>query len=232
MMCLLSLIGHQHEQHVKQPPFDATQQLWGVADTIEANQTSRAVGDGGLLRLELLLYALQSPINLGMILRVAETYGVRVAIHDRHGVLDDPDKVATMEDFSCGAAERWGFQRIDDTAALERLRTGRRLIATSIEADSRALSDHRFQPADLIVLGNEYDGLPDDVVATADLTLWVPMPAVWTPKPPSRNPIDPRRTASVARDGKPNLNVAMTAGIICYSAYAGWLANRAAESTG
>src|SRR5690242_320671 len=101
------------------------------------------VAESDLLQLELLLYGLQSPINLGMILRVAETYRVRVAIYDRHRVLDDPAKVATMEDFSCGAAARWGFRRIDDAMALSGLRQGRRFIATSIEADSRALPDHR-----------------------------------------------------------------------------------------
>jgi tRNA G18 (ribose-2'-O)-methylase SpoU len=205
---------------MKQPPFDVI-----PADAIEL------AAESDLLQLELLLYGLQSPINLGMILRVAETYRVQVAIYDRHRVLDDPSKVATMEDFSCGAAARWGFRRIDDAEALTDLRQGRRLIATSIEADSQALPDHRFQPADLIVLGNEYDGLPDDIVADADLALRVPMPAVWTPKPPSRNPIDPQRTTPVARDGKPNLNVAMTAAIICYSAFVASLASRAGLMT-
>ena len=214
---------------MKQPPFDATQQL--SRDSIEAQEAFRSEGHG-LVQLDLLLYALQSPINLGMILRVAETYRVRVAIYDRHHVLDDPDKLATMEDFSCGAAARWGFRRIDDAVTLKSLRQGRRLIATSIEADSRALPNHRFRRADLIVLGNEYDGLPDDVVAGADIRLRLPMPAVWAPKPPSRNPIDPRRTAPVARDGKPNLNVAVTAGIICYSAHASLLANRTDDPVG
>jgi len=159
--------------------------------------------------------------------------GVRVDVPGRSMKdLRDQNLVKQRFDFSCGAAARWGFRRITDEIVLTALRRGRRLIATSIEADSRALPDHRFQPADLIVLGNEYDGLPDDIVAGADLALRVPMPAVWTPKPPSGNPIDPRRTAPVARDGKPNLNVAMAAGIICYSAFAASLAGRAALPAG
>ena len=53
--------------------------------------------------LEFLLYGLQSPINIGMILRVAETYRFHVAIYDPFCLLDHPDKLRTISDFSCGA---------------------------------------------------------------------------------------------------------------------------------
>ena len=43
------------------------------------------------------------------------------------------------------------------------------------------------------------------------------MADVWTPKPHSVNPIDAARTAPVARDGTPNLNVAIAGAIVCYS---------------
>jgi tRNA G18 (ribose-2'-O)-methylase SpoU len=177
------------------------------------------------LRFEVLLYALQSPINIGMILRVAETYRFSVTIFDRHGVLDNPENFATIEDFACGAVSRRGFRRIADEGALVELRQGRRLIATSIESDGVALPDYCFRRNDLFTLGNEYEGLPGDFVAAADAVLQVPMPWVWTPKPKTRNPIDPGRTAPVARNGEPNLNVAMTAAIICYSAFARWHAD-------
>jgi tRNA G18 (ribose-2'-O)-methylase SpoU len=173
--------------------------------------------------LELLLYGLQSPINIGMILRVAETYQFRVSIYDRHRVLEDAEKFGTIKDFACGAVARWGYRTIDDDAALAQALQGRRLVATSIERNTSSLPSHRFQTGDMFALGNEYDGLPDDLVARADEVLNIPMPQVWTPKPKSLNPIDPTRTASVARDGQPNLNVAMSAGIICYAAFAHWL---------
>jgi tRNA G18 (ribose-2'-O)-methylase SpoU len=169
--------------------------------------------------LEFLLVGLQSPINIGMILRVAETYQCRVSIYDPHRVLDDAAKFRTITDFACGAAARWGFRSLRDEAELEAIVAGRRLVATSIEAGASALPDFHFRRGDLFALGNEYDGLSDDLIARADKVVTIPMPNVWTPKPKSSNPIDPLRTTAVARDGQPNLNVAMSASIICYAAF-------------
>lgn len=189
-----------------------------------------AATSGGERGLEFLLYGLQSPVNIGMILRVAETYQFRVSIYDKSRVLDDPEKFRTIKDFACGAFERRGFHTVEDEARLTRILASRRLVATSIELGATSLPDCPFRRGDVFALGNEYDGLPDDVVARADAVLNIPMPQVWTPKPKSLNPIDPARTTSVARDGQPNLNVAMSAGIICYAAYADWLASDEART--
>ena len=174
---------------------------------------------GGERGLELLLVGLQSPINIGMILRVAEAYRCGVSILDPHRVLDDRAKLEVIEDFSCGAFARRSFHRLADAAALAGWRAGRRLVVTSIEADAVALPAFAFRPGDIVALGNEYDGVSAELVAGADAGLRIPMPDVWMPKPPARHPIDPLRTAPVARDGTPNLNVAMAAGIVCYTAY-------------
>lgn len=159
-----------------------------------------------------------------MILRVAETYKVRVSIYDQHGILDDVERVGTIRDFACGAMERRGLQKLEDDLEIERLLLGKRLVATSIDPRSCALPDYKFYRGDLFALGNEYEGLPDALIARADAVLHVPMPAGWTPKPKAHNPIDPRRIAPVAHDGQPNLNVAMTAGIVCYAAFISALA--------
>lgn len=180
--------------------------------------------------LQLLLVGLQSPINIGMILRVAETYQFHVSILDSFNVLDDDTKLAVIGDFACGALARRGFSLVADDSELARLREGRRLVATSIEPNAVDLSTCRFITGDVIAVGNEYDGLSDAMLASADAVLRIPMPAVWTPKPKARHPIDPGRTAPVARDGSPNLNVAMTAGIICHAAYQAWLDGRSAPT--
>jgi tRNA G18 (ribose-2'-O)-methylase SpoU len=186
-----------------------------------------AVGETPGLHFELLLYGLQSPVNIGMILRVAETYGFRISIYDQHRVLDDSAKLATISDFACGAVTRRGFHAIKNEAELIGMFRGRRLIATSIERTAISLADHRFESGDVYVLGNEYDGLSDDFLGQADLLLTIPMPQVWTPKPKSLKPIDPTRNRAVARDGQPNLNVAISAGIICYAAFADGLGREA-----
>lgn len=176
--------------------------------------------------MQLVLHALQSPINIGMILRTAEAYEFGVAIYDRHSVLANQEKLGTIRDFACGALTRRSFQPLADAAALEELRRGRRLIATSIEEGAKSLSEFEFEPRDLVMLGNEYDGLPADVIGQADALLWVPMPPVWMPKEASSSPIDKNRTTPVARDGRASLNVATTAGILCHAAYSNWLRRR------
>jgi tRNA(Leu) C34 or U34 (ribose-2'-O)-methylase TrmL len=109
--------------------------------------------------LELLLFAVQSPINIGMALRVAEAYGFYVSIFDRHGVLDDREKLKTAEDFACGSFSRRGLERLSDLAAVARHRQGRRLIVTSVLPGACSLPHLQFQPRDIVVLGNEYDRL-------------------------------------------------------------------------
>jgi tRNA G18 (ribose-2'-O)-methylase SpoU len=182
-----------------------------------------ARNDFAALDLGLVVYAVQSPTNIGMILRVAEAYGMAVSIFDPHGVLAEPEKRKTIEDFSCGSLRRRGFALLSRPQDVLAARAGRRLIVTSIVAGGSPLPATEFRSGDLIVLGNEYDGVPPEMLAEADVSLHIPMPDVWMPKPASWYPIDPSKS-SVARDGTPNLNVAMSAAIICYAAYNGWLA--------
>ncbi len=206
-------------------------------DTIGAGHPRSARDAGGersegysSADLGLVLFGLQSPINIGLILRIAEAYQFAVNILDQHRVLDDPSKLRTVSDFACGALPRRGFHRLDSPESLAGLRQGRRLVATSIGQTALPLPDYQCEPGDLIVFGNEYDGLPDDVVGGADVIIQVPIPVVWMPKQDSYQPIDPLRTTPVARDGQPSLNVAVTAGIVCYSAYASWLAGHRSGS--
>jgi tRNA (cytidine/uridine-2'-O-)-methyltransferase len=164
--------------------------------------------------IRLLLWGVQSPINLGMILRVAETYRVPIAAIGAERAV-----TSTTSDFACGALERAGFEHLADTAAARAWQGNARMIATSIDRDAVALPDFRFEPGDVVLLGNEYDGLPADVASNADARIVIPMADVWTPKPRSKSPIDPARSAPVSRDGQPNLNVAVAGGIVCYAAY-------------
>ena len=164
--------------------------------------------------IRLLLWDLQSPINLGMLLRVAETYRVPVGVL---GAAQVPSPAT--RDFACGALERAGFAELADAAAALAWRGRGRLIATSIDRGAANLPDFRFEPGDVVALGNEYDGLPAAAETAADCRIVIPMADVWTPKPRSASPIDPARVAPVARDGEPNLNVAIAGAIVCYAAY-------------
>jgi tRNA(Leu) C34 or U34 (ribose-2'-O)-methylase TrmL len=172
----------------------------------------------GNARLQVLLFDLQSAVNLGMILRVAETYKAAVHVFDRHRIFADRDRVKMVSDFACGALEREP-PHVADPCELAAICGSGRLIATTIEADAMPLPEFKWRAGDLVAFGNEYDGLPEEVLAQAATRLRIPMPQGYTPKPASYNPIDPARTAPVSRDGQPSLNVSISVGILVYSAY-------------
>jgi tRNA G18 (ribose-2'-O)-methylase SpoU len=177
--------------------------------------TPRAAGAG----IRLLLFGLSSPINLGMILRVAETYKVEVHAFDPHGIFADPESLKTISDFACGALQRTPPHVFTDPGEMTAIRGHNRLIATTIEPEALALPAFTWMTGDLLALGNEYDGLPEEVSLRSSARLHIPMPEGYAPKPPSYNPIDPARIAPVPRDGSPNLNVSISAGVLIYSAY-------------
>lgn len=185
-----------------------------------SSSAARLTGDGRPIpAIGLLLWRLQSAINVGMILRLAETFQARVYAYDLAGLLADRARRDTISDFACGALERHPPETVAGVEALTSLRRGRRLIATTIEPGAIPMTDFTWRAGDLVAIGNEYDGLPSAIVSSADVRLWIPLPVVPVPKPKARSPIDPERARGVAREGTPNLNAAMATAIIVYDAY-------------
>lgn len=159
-----------------------------------------------------LLDSLQSPINIGMILRTAEVFGHGVTIYDPYGVMKggNLDRVA---DFGCGSfGRRPPFVSQDLETCLGR--APGRIVATAVTEEAIPLDAFEWRDDDCIVFGNEYDGVARGVAAHADCAIWVPVPPKHLPKPRSKDPIDPNRTTSVANNGSASLNVAATAAII------------------
>ena len=174
--------------------------------------------------ISLLLHGLQSAINVGAVLRMAESFGIGVDIWDEAGLFADPAKRTRIADFACGAVHRGAFRLLVDQPMAHG--TAVRQIATCLTDDAVALTDFRFQPGDRIAIGNEYDGLPRTFIAAADVRLRIPMANVWTPKIPSSNPIDPHRPTRDPADGAPVLSAAMAAAIVSYVAFSQSLAHR------
>ncbi len=168
--------------------------------------------------MQLLLWALQSPINIGMILRSAEVYQTAVSVYDRSNAFARPDAAIVISDFACGALQRRPPRLVQDPAEILGGVRGR-TIATAITPDATPLPQFVFAHDDVVLIGNEYDGLPPKVLRDADVRLHVPMPPGYLPKPPSRSPIDPLRASQVHNDGQPNLNVAVATSIVLYHAY-------------
>lgn len=166
--------------------------------------------------LRLLLHGLQSPINVGTLLRVAETFGVAVDVWDPAGLFRDAEKLRWIHDLSCGAYSRGTFRLLDEAPRPKEASI--RTIATCLREEATHLPDFVFRPGDVVAIGNEYDGLPADYIAGADCRLHIPMLAGHTPKPPSLQPIDPARQPVDPGHGSPVLSSAVSGAIICYAA--------------
>ncbi|NDE90399.1 MAG: hypothetical protein EB059_04565 [Alphaproteobacteria bacterium] len=172
------------------------------------------------MNVSLLLYDLQSPVNLGQILRVAETFQIPVQVYDPRSILTDANHYPTISDFSCGAYDRLTSARLLNAERLKDTLQSKRIIATALTDKAITLPQYVFQDGDVILLGNEYDGLPQSVMDNAAEKLYIPLPSANLPKPRSFSPIDKTREESVAAEGIPNLSVSMTAAIIAYEIYA------------
>jgi tRNA G18 (ribose-2'-O)-methylase SpoU len=165
-----------------------------------------------------LLHSLQSPINIGMILRTAEVFGQGVTIYDPHDVMRG-DNLNVVADFGCGSlGRRPPFVSADLGICLAKVQG--RLIAATLDGNAKPLGSFEWRQDDCVVLGNEYDGLSSEFSSSADQRVWVPVPPGYLPKPTSISPIDPSRVEPVRNNGSVSLNVAATAAIIGYSIFA------------
>lgn len=164
-----------------------------------------------------IMWGLQSPINVGMILRSAETFDCTCRFYDRAGVFGSAKNIETISDFSCGAYQRNGLavSRTPEEALAD---LAGRLVATTTDRAATPVEDVEWLPDDALLVGNEYDGLPADLLARVDARIRIPLPDNYLPKPPSASPIDPSRSRRVLV-GEPSLNVAVATSIFCYLAY-------------
>ncbi|WP_084355041.1 TrmH family RNA methyltransferase [Primorskyibacter flagellatus] len=165
----------------------------------------------------LYLHALQSPINIGMILRSAEVFEAEVWIYDRYSVLCSDEARRTISDFACGAAERLNVRMLD--MELQLPVHEHRIIATTIDSDAQPLSSFAWQADDIVCIGNEYDGISDTIAEKSDIALTIRLPNKHLPKPPSYSPIDPSRRTPPTNDGRPSLNTAVATSIILLDWY-------------
>lgn len=167
--------------------------------------------------MDIVLCGLQSPINIGMILRSAEAYSNTVTIVDTFNVLENKSSVETLSDFACGAFQRVPPQVLSDySKVLER--SGRLVQAV---ATGRAVPMARFDwnADDVLLIGNEYSGVPPLLAEKAAESVRIDMPRVFAPKPRSISPIDPARVGQIANATEPALNVAVAASAMMIDAH-------------
>jgi len=150
--------------------------------------------------------------------RIAECYQLGLFHYNPENIFNDEAKQQTIHDFSCGASKRLEVNNINNlNKFLEDYKQQKkgRVIATCFREDATRLRDFIFQENDLIMLGNEYDGLDEDIIDIADDKIHIALPEANLPKPKSFSPIE-ERDFEIEQNGVPCLNVAVAAGIIGY----------------
>ena len=121
----------------------------------------------------LALYQPDIPQNTGTMRRLAACLGVPVAIIEpagfdvsdrnfRRAGLDYLDQVAIARHPSWRAFQAW------------RAADGRRLVLATTRA-ATAYTDFAYRPEDVILLGRESAGVPEEVHAAADARVMIPM---------------------------------------------------------
>lgn len=171
------------------------------------------------MNVRFLLYDIQSAVNLGQVLRLAETLRIDLEIFDPRNLLGDTENYKIVSDFSCGAFDRLVRTKLLDRTRLDTSLGHGRLIATCVGKDAAGLPDFCFADDDLVLFGNEYDGLPEEILARAPVKLYVPLPPAVLNKPRSYMPIDPVRKEGVGSEGVPSLSVSATCAIVAYAVH-------------
>jgi tRNA (cytidine/uridine-2'-O-)-methyltransferase len=125
------------------------------------------------LPLRIALYQPDIAGNVGTILRLAACLNVPCDIIEPCGFpfSDKALKRAGM-DYAVAA----NVARHAEWAAFREATSGKRLVLMTSKG-STSLFDTTFQPNDILLMGSEGAGVPDDVHAAADLRIRIPMAA-------------------------------------------------------
>jgi len=117
----------------------------------------------------------QDPGNLGAIIRVAEAGGASSVL--AAGMSADPFGWKALRG-SMGSALRLPVDRVDEAAraVAEARKRGCRVVAT-VPRDGRSLFDAKLTGAIAVLVGGEGPGLSDELIASADERITIPMQA-------------------------------------------------------
>lgn len=128
-----------------------------------------------------LLYAPQYRPNMSSMIRSAEFYGLdTIYIYDHNKLLQPPNNKTSRADmnhlarvWTAGAIEFIQVVIIEDIQTFLREYAGRK-VATLLDTNAKHLAQFQFQPNDLIILGSEKEGLPEEVLPLIDESIYIP----------------------------------------------------------
>ena len=123
--------------------------------------------------IDLALFQPDIPGNTGALLRLGACMGVQIHIIEPAGFRLDEKSIrrAGMDYVEMATMQRHlNWQKFEEWRTTEK----RRLILLTTRSDI-AYTSYKFEPTDMVLLGRESAGVPDDVHAAVDASLTIPM---------------------------------------------------------
>lgn len=123
--------------------------------------------------MRLALYQPDIPQNTGTLMRLCACMGVAMDIIEPCGfILSDKNLKRAGMDY----LDSLDLRRHADFGALRRAQAGRRIVLLTTKSQQSFL-DFAFAPDDILLLGRESAGVPDDVHTACDARITIPMAA-------------------------------------------------------
>ena len=131
--------------------------------------------------MAILLYAPEYRPNLSNMIRSAEFFGYKeIYIYDKNGLLNPPNNKVSRGDmehlarvWTAGAIEHIELVKVKDGLDFIANYAGRAL-ATIIDTKAVDLHSFKFEPNDLLIMGPEKEGLPEEAIQLCDESIFLP----------------------------------------------------------
>lgn len=133
--------------------------------------------------MTLFLHAPQYRPNLSSMVRSAEFFGFdRIYVFDAFDLLAPPTNKKQRADmnhlarvWTAGAVEHIEVVRVEEVNSIfeECRQQGGRLVGTVVDERAHSLDSFQFMQDDLIIFGNERDGLPKELLDVLDASIYI-----------------------------------------------------------
>ena len=127
--------------------------------------------------MKLLFYAPKLLENLSAIVRTLEVFGIReIFVHDFHKIiLHEYGKThkRKLNKISSGSYQYMHFHKVADPLVFIK-NYPYRVIASVLKNEDYYLPSFKFQPNDILIMGNETHGIPEEITREANVLLKIP----------------------------------------------------------
>ena len=121
--------------------------------------------------LRLALYQPDMPTNTGSMLRLGACLGIGLDIIEPCGFIWDDKRLKRV---AMDYIDHLNYTRHRDWGAFQAARAGRRLVLLTTKS-AAPYTDFAYRPDDILMVGRESAGVPDDIHNAVDARVTIPM---------------------------------------------------------